>query len=744
MCYVMENFKKSLIDICITYVNLLFSMIVMKQCFNIEGFSYIFFTQVFLIGAFIYVINVLLSKKNFYKILILPFLMAALYIWIHNNEKYILMTIYKNIEYIKILNTDIYEGNNTYFYQYKDILSISIPLITIIILFIGNHFKNFIIAFSILWIGFCWHYGYKEIVKNITSYLLFLSIFTYLINQNLNIKNKVHKESIKVNMSKYVTLFYVLFLSITIPFLTKHISNDSNIINKDLRKKIVDKVLQNTKNTNRGYSLNKSGYSDTEKKLGGPIDIDNNEAFKVKSDKPYYLRGTTRDYYDGSSWKISEDTFKRLDKYKEELQPKSNSFFSIRGEGNKNSISIIPTNISTSTLFVPMNTYNIKWNNRIYFNRDKNFITGNNALEEYNIEFYDDNYKYSVVSNNIKEKEDFFKNMLNFEYKRTKSLYPSKAYQYENYIQLPENIPKRVYDLTKDITKDAPTLGEKVFKIYEYLNKNYEYSLDVGNIPAGEDFVDHFLFNEKKGYCTYFATSATIMFRIIGIPARYVEGFNMGYNKDDKGRYVVYNRSAHAWTEILISPYSDTWAIIDTVPEAPELVNEIMKSKEENKESFNMEYKNQEEKFKENIKKEVKENKKPDSINYKKYVFVLIGIFLIILMVIKTLIELKKVDKILKSKKSIFLYEYILKRLETIGIYKKSNGEYEFLEKVEEEGLKDKLKILTNASCIEFYGEVEEQQLNFNEKREIYIFVEDIIKERMGKVKYYLYKYFRV
>ncbi|WP_317720018.1 transglutaminase domain-containing protein [Clostridium tetani] len=740
----MENFKKSLIDICITYVNLLFSMIVMKQCFNIEGFSYIFFTQVFLIGAFIYVINVLLSKKNFYKILILPFLMAALYIWIHNNEKYILMTIYKNIEYIKILNTDIYEGNNTYFYQYKDILSISIPLITIIILFIGNHFKNFIIAFSILWIGFCWHYGYKEIVKNITSYLLFLSIFTYLINQNLNIKNKVHKESIKVNMSKYVTLFYVLFLSITIPFLTKHISNDSNIINKDLRKKIVDKVLQNTKNTNRGYSLNKSGYSDTEKKLGGPIDIDNNEAFKVKSDKPYYLRGTTRDYYDGSSWKISEDTFKRLDKYKEELQPKSNSFFSIRGEGNKNSISIIPTNISTSTLFVPMNTYNIKWNNRIYFNRDKNFITGNNALEEYNIEFYDDNYKYSVVSNNIKEKEDFFKNMLNFEYKRTKSLYPSKAYQYENYIQLPENIPKRVYDLTKDITKDAPTLGEKVFKIYEYLNKNYEYSLDVGNIPAGEDFVDHFLFNEKKGYCTYFATSATIMFRIIGIPARYVEGFNMGYNKDDKGRYVVYNRSAHAWTEILISPYSDTWAIIDTVPEAPELVNEIMKSKEENKESFNMEYKNQEEKFKENIKKEVKENKKPDSINYKKYVFVLIGIFLIILMVIKTLIELKKVDKILKSKKSIFLYEYILKRLETIGIYKKSNGEYEFLEKVEEEGLKDKLKILTNASCIEFYGEVEEQQLNFNEKREIYIFVEDIIKERMGKVKYYLYKYFRV
>ncbi|CDI48421.1 hypothetical protein BN906_00385 [Clostridium tetani 12124569] len=193
MCYVMENFKKALIDIGITYVNLLFSMIVIKKCFNIGGFSYIFFTGIFLIGAFIYVTNILLSKKTFYKALILLFLMAALYIWIHNNEKYIFMTIYKNIEYIKILNIDIYEGNNTYFYQYKDIISIIIPLITIIILSIGKHCKNFIIAFSVFWIGFCWHYGYKEIVKNVTPYLLFLSIFTYLISKyNNTFFNKTH------------------------------------------------------------------------------------------------------------------------------------------------------------------------------------------------------------------------------------------------------------------------------------------------------------------------------------------------------------------------------------------------------------------------------------------------------------------------------------------------------------------------------------------------------------------------
>ncbi|MCG4579049.1 transglutaminase domain-containing protein [Clostridium cochlearium] len=743
----MEDYKKALINIGIIYVNLLFSIILMRKCLKIEGFSYIFFTKAFLIGAFIYLIYTVLSTKNFYNILMLLILFGIFCLWIYNNEKYIFMTIYKNIEYIKILNKHIYEGNSTYFYQYKDIVSIVIPLITIILLFISNYYKNFIIVFSILPTVFFWHYDYKKTVISVTPYLLALNILTYFINQNLNIKNKGKKQNIKIYRNKYITLFYIIFLSSTIPFLTNYIAKNINISNANLRNKILDKVLNNTKNINESYSLNKSGYTNTEKKLGGPIDIDNNEAFKVKSDKSYYLRGCIKDYYDGFSWKTSKDTFKRLDKYKQELQPNNNSFFSIRGEGTKNSISIIPTNISTSTLFAPINTYDLNHNNKIYFNRDKSFISSNNISSEYIIKFYDDNYKYSILSNKIKEKEDFFINMIDFEYKRTKSLYPSKIDGYEDYLQLSENIPKRVYDLTKDITKDANTLGEKVFRIYEYLNKNYEYSLDVKDIPEGQEFVEHFLFNEKKGYCTYFATSATIMLRIIGIPTRYVEGFNMGHHKDDKGRYVVYNRNAHAWCEILVSPYSDTWTIIDTVPEAPEMINQIMKSKEESRESFSeIEYENDNdhndiEELHDNIKKEHKVNKQIDKVNYKKYILLLVIIFLIILIPMKIIIELKKVEKILKSSKSVFLYEYTLKRLETINIYKNSKGEYEFLEQIEEEKLKHMLKILTNASCKEFYGEVKEQQLNFNEKKEIYTFIENTIKKRLGKFRYYIYKY---
>ena len=31
-----------------------------------------------------------------------------------------------------------------------------------------------------------------------------------------------------------------------------------------------------------------------------------------------------------------------------------------------------------------------------------------------------------------------------------------------------------------------------------------------------------FFFDQKKGYCIHYATTATLMFRLLGVPARYV------------------------------------------------------------------------------------------------------------------------------------------------------------------------------------------------------------------------------
>ena len=169
---------------------------------------------------------------------------------------------------------------------------------------------------------------------------------------------------------------------------------------------------------------------------------------------------------------------------------------------------------------------------------------------------------------------------------------------YGEYLQVPENISDRTYDLVKDITKDSNTSIEKVLEIKKYLTKNYVYDLQVSVVPEDSEFIDYFLFKEKKGYCTYFNTTMTVMCRIAGVPARYVEGFKTSNEKDDKGLYSVSNADAHAWCEVLLgaSEYSNMWTIADASPTASEdmqrKLKELQEQQKNNGESGNVDINN--------------------------------------------------------------------------------------------------------------------------------------------------------
>ena len=66
---------------------------------------------------------------------------------------------------------------------------------------------------------------------------------------------------------------------------------------------------------------------------------------------------------------------------------------------------------------------------------------------------------------------------------------------------------------------------DAVDKVISALESDYEYTLRPGKIPYGEDYVNYFLLANQKGYCQHFATAATLIFRYLGIPARYAEGY---------------------------------------------------------------------------------------------------------------------------------------------------------------------------------------------------------------------------
>jgi transglutaminase-like putative cysteine protease len=63
--------------------------------------------------------------------------------------------------------------------------------------------------------------------------------------------------------------------------------------------------------------------------------------------------------------------------------------------------------------------------------------------------------------------------------------------------------------------------------IEDYL-RTYPYNLDVPIPPAQHDITDYFLFDLKKGYCDYFATSMVVLSRLAGIPARLAIGYVTG------------------------------------------------------------------------------------------------------------------------------------------------------------------------------------------------------------------------
>ena len=125
----------------------------------------------------------------------------------------------------------------------------------------------------------------------------------------------------------------------------------------------------------------------------------------------------------------------------------------------------------------------------------------------------------------------------------------------EYYLDLPANFPEEVVDLAHEITQEFKTDYEKALAIEKYLAQTYTYTLNpVIPTDTKADFVYNFLFDQKEGYCTAYASSMVTMLRSIGIPARYAEGYLVDTSKkirDDFGKeyIIIYDYNGHAWPE---------------------------------------------------------------------------------------------------------------------------------------------------------------------------------------------------
>lgn len=212
----------------------------------------------------------------------------------------------------------------------------------------------------------------------------------------------------------------------------------------------------------------------------------------------------------------------------------------------------------------------------------------NETGEIASLNYYVNQIDYDKTKEFIDQYEGDNEEMLT--YQKMEQLY--RDYVYQTYTAVDNEAEQSVRNTIANLPDVATfsTTEEKldyVESLIHYYQDNFEYTLSPGKVPDGKDFVTYFLSDSHKGFCTYFASAATLILREKGIPARYVEGYKTSVDENQssnvtvvdwlrkskvlniKERYKEYtvdvtDRNAHAWVEI----YADGlgWIPVDVTP----------------------------------------------------------------------------------------------------------------------------------------------------------------------------------
>ena len=171
----------------------------------------------------------------------------------------------------------------------------------------------------------------------------------------------------------------------------------------------------------------------------------------------------------------------------------------------------------------------------------------------------------------------------------------------ETYIELPDTPAiRRIHDMyVPDMPAADTPLPEKLEAIRDYIWERADYTMQPGDQPEDQDYVEYFLTQGHKGYCAHYASSAVILCRMCGIPARYCQGYVLTQNSFHSGNrqtvpgqdVPVYeidipDNQAHAWVEIYVKGYgwlpyeftetvTETWHRAAPAPAAQTTVLEV-------------------------------------------------------------------------------------------------------------------------------------------------------------------------
>lgn len=293
------------------------------------------------------------------------------------------------------------------------------------------------------------------------------------------------------------------------------------------------------------FDFSTTGFQGNSSKLGGPVTLGQRKIMTLEAKGTTYLRGSVKQIYTGNSWRTLDEPYTEygINRNISMLKNSQSKFF------EDDEITITNHGMATMTLFSPLVPSSVSYDKTksLWVNKDHVllFPQGIGAGEKYTVKVKKTPPYDLLISLDIERTKEDLENL-------------------DVYLGLPhQQITMATAELAKEITKSSKNDYEKALDVESYLRQNFKYSLDVNEVPDNEEFVNYFLFNERKGYCTYFATAMAIMLRLEGIPTRYVEGY-IAKEEVEPNIYEIRDKNAHTWVEAFIEPVG--WMTFEPTP----------------------------------------------------------------------------------------------------------------------------------------------------------------------------------
>lgn len=483
------------------------------------------------------------------------------------------------------------------------------------------------------------------------------------------------------------------------------------------------------------FDFGQTGFISDEGLLGGPVQLNHTTAFVVDAPSPLYLRGNILTIYDGKSWqhgnrlKIEEDTGVAL---RPELLT-----------GESITVTITNKNLSSFTLFAPYQPLAV-------------------TIERPGKLWIDVNHQITLLGARYKDESYSINSFLPSETQDSVTSPSSILFNKEDYLELPATLPSRVKDLALAVSATGETAKEKADLITTYLRSTYTYTLDVPPLPFGEDFVDYFLFDSKEGYCTYFASSLSILLRSIDIPTRYVEGFRMPEEKTNT-HYDVLFSNGHAWVEAYF--HTSGWVTLEATPAflapvPPENLETLTRASDinlydiEDEAAYLLAFKqNQLRDVSFSDKESEQQRTQKDRHSSALITLKKIPSLLLLLLVIVGFLRVVYMDRTYKkyynslpnsSEKGVYIYANIIELLEHLNA-KRDPGETtrEFSKRIKRQlyDFDHDFELITALYLEIKYSELKINDHNYNTLIEFYQFSEHRVRYKIGLVNFFHKKY---